>query len=210
MRSTASRSGGRGTSRWPTRRGRFRDLDEWLRRRQIRWREWKRYPTRRNLRALGMPKRAAREWAGSQQGAWRIAGSHVLQRALSNAYWTDLGLPGFTEPYRRLRDATPTAGCGPACPVVWEAPGEPGAYAIFGLWVRRRVGRSLGRSAANGARSRRPARAHVHARYRSAISGKPHRNGGLRRLRSGWSAPVRQQRNLHAQSLQASSACVPR
>jgi RNA-directed DNA polymerase len=104
----------------------FRDLDEWLRRRmrQIRWKEWKRYRTRRrNLRALGMPERAAREWAASQKGPWRIAGSYILSRALPNAYWTDQGLQGFTDPYRRFRDAKRTAGCGPACPVVWEGPG---------------------------------------------------------------------------------------
>lgn len=104
----------------------FSDLDEWLRRRlrQVRWKEWKRYPTRRrNLRALGIPERAAREWAGSQKGPWRIAGTYVLSRALPNAYWTNLGLQGFADPYRRFRDATRTAGCGPACPVVWEGPG---------------------------------------------------------------------------------------
>jgi group II intron reverse transcriptase/maturase len=104
----------------------FDELDEWLRRRlrQIRWKEWKRFRTRwRNLRALGMPERAAREWALSRKGYWRIAGSAPLQRALPNAYWANLGLRGFSDPYRRLRDATRTAGCGPACPVVWEGPG---------------------------------------------------------------------------------------
>jgi RNA-directed DNA polymerase len=104
----------------------FADLDEWLRRRlrQVRWKEWKRYQARRrNLRALGMPERAAREWAGSRKGYWRIAGSAVLQRALPNAYWADLGLQGFSDPYRRFRDAMRTAGCGPACPVVWEGAG---------------------------------------------------------------------------------------
>ena len=59
----------------------------------------------RNLRALGMPERAAREWAASQKGPWRIAGSYVLSRALPNAYWTNLGLVGFTDPYHRFRDA---------------------------------------------------------------------------------------------------------
>ena len=104
----------------------FADLDEWLRRRlrQVRWKEWKRYRTRsRNLRALGIPERAAREWAGSRKGYWRIAGSAVLNRALPNAYWQELGLAGFSDPYRRFRDALRTAGCGPACPVVWEGPG---------------------------------------------------------------------------------------
>ena len=49
----------------------FEDLDEWLRRRlrQLRWKQWKRYRTGwRNLRALGIPERAAREWAGSRKG----------------------------------------------------------------------------------------------------------------------------------------------
>ena len=104
----------------------FDELDEWLRRRlrQVRWKEWKRLRTRwRNLRALGIPERAAREWACSQKGYWRIAGSAPLQRALPNAYWANLGLRGFSDPYRRLRDATRTAGCGPARPVVWEGPG---------------------------------------------------------------------------------------
>jgi len=104
----------------------FADLDEWLRRRlrQVRWKEWKRYRTRsRNLRALGIPERAAREWAGSRKGYWRIAGSVVLNRALPNAYWTELGLAGFSDPYDRFRYALRTAGCGPACPVVWEGPG---------------------------------------------------------------------------------------
>jgi RNA-directed DNA polymerase len=103
----------------------FADLDEWLRRRlrQVRWKEWKRYRTRRrNLRALGIPERAAREWAGSRKGYWRIAGSAVLNRALPNAYWSNLGLAGFSDPYLRFRDAKRTAGCGPACPVVWEGP----------------------------------------------------------------------------------------
>ena len=104
----------------------FRDLDEWLRRRlrQVRWKEWK-VPKarRRNLVALGIPPEKAREWAGSGKGPWRIAGSAPLQRALPNAHWTNLGLQGFSDPYHRFRDAKRTAGCGPACPVVWEGLG---------------------------------------------------------------------------------------
>jgi RNA-directed DNA polymerase len=102
------------------------DLDEWLRRRlrQVRWKEWKRYQTRlRNLRALGIPERSAREWAGSRKGYWRLARSWVLSRSLTDAYWRELGLQGFSDPYRRFRDATRTARCGPARRVVWEGPG---------------------------------------------------------------------------------------
>jgi group II intron reverse transcriptase/maturase len=85
------------------------DLDEWLRRRlrQVRWKEWKRFRTRRrNLRALGIPAQQAHEWAASRKGYWRLARSAPLQRALPNAYWRNLGLQGFTDPYRRFRGAT--------------------------------------------------------------------------------------------------------
>jgi len=85
------------------------DLDEWLRRRlrQVRWKEWKRYRTkRRNLRALGIPERSAREWAGSRKGYWRLARTWVLSRSLTDAYWREQGLRGFTDPYGRFRDAT--------------------------------------------------------------------------------------------------------
>jgi group II intron reverse transcriptase/maturase len=104
----------------------LRGLDEWLRRRlrQVRWKEWKRYKTkRRNLRALGIPEREACEWAASRKGYWRIAGSAPLERALPNAYWTSHGLRTFTDSYQRLRDATRTARCGPARRVVWEGSG---------------------------------------------------------------------------------------
>jgi RNA-directed DNA polymerase len=104
----------------------FEGLDEWLRRRlrQVRWKEWKRPRTReRKLKKLGIPKREAREWAYSKKGYWRISNSPILSRALPNAYWADQGLKGFADPHRRFRDATRTAGCGPARPVVWGAPG---------------------------------------------------------------------------------------
>jgi RNA-directed DNA polymerase len=104
----------------------FSEFDEWLRRRlrQVRWKEWKRYRTRlRNLRSLGIPARKAREWAGSRKGYWRLAGSAPLSRAMPIAYWQQQGLVGFSDSYRRVRDAWRTAGCGPACPVVWEGAG---------------------------------------------------------------------------------------
>ena len=78
---------------------------------------------RRNLIALGIPEREAAQWAYSGKGYWRISGSPVLTRSLSNDYWAAQGLKGFADPYRRFRDAKRTAGCGPARPVVWGAPG---------------------------------------------------------------------------------------
>ncbi len=104
----------------------FEELDEWLRRRlrQVRWKEWKKIRTKhRNLIATGIPEGKAYEWANSRLGYWRIARSWVLTRSLTNAYWREQGLAGFTDPYRRFRNATRTAGCGPARPVVWEGRG---------------------------------------------------------------------------------------
>jgi RNA-directed DNA polymerase len=104
----------------------FRELDKWLRRRlrQVRWKEWKRVRTKlRKLRAAGIPEHDARRWAFSRKGYWRLAGSPVLAIALPNGYWANLGLQGFTDPYRRFRDAKRTARCGPARRVVWGASG---------------------------------------------------------------------------------------
>jgi group II intron reverse transcriptase/maturase len=86
---------------WP-----FEELDKWLRRRlrQVRWKQWKLVRTRlRKLRAAGIPEGDARRWANSRKGYWRISNSNVLHLALPNAYWADLGLKGFTDPYRRFR-----------------------------------------------------------------------------------------------------------
>jgi RNA-directed DNA polymerase len=104
----------------------LRDLDEWLRRRlrQAPWKEWKRYRTRRRkLVALGIPDWQAAQWAATRKGYWRLAGSAPLHRAMPNSHWTNLGLRTFTDNHHRLRDAERTAGCGPARPVVWGAPG---------------------------------------------------------------------------------------
>ncbi|HYM91946.1 MAG TPA: group II intron reverse transcriptase/maturase [bacterium] len=103
----------------------FIELDGWLRgrMRQARWKEWQRIRTRWSRpQALGMPDREAREWAMTNKGSWRAART-FLKRALPDAYWAEQGLKGFADPYHRLRDTTRTAGCGPACPVVWEGPG---------------------------------------------------------------------------------------
>ncbi|MCC9312525.1 group II intron reverse transcriptase/maturase [Kitasatospora sp. RB6PN24] len=86
----------------------FRELDKWLHRRmrQIRWKEWKRFAARRrNLLRLGIPERSAHQWAASSKGYWRIAGSGILQRALPNAYWDDLGLKMLKPTWQRLRSA---------------------------------------------------------------------------------------------------------
>ena len=104
----------------------FEQLDQWLRRRlrQVRWKQWKRVRTkRRKLIAHGIPADEAHKCACSRRGSWRNSSSRILHQALPKAYWADLGLQGFADPYRRFRDATRTARCRPARRVVWGAPG---------------------------------------------------------------------------------------
>jgi len=90
----------------------FSELDEWLRRRlrQVAWKQWKRLRTKhRMLQRHGVPRPKAREWANTRKGSWRVAGSAILQRALPNSYWSDLGLVGFGDSYGRIRHVWRTA-----------------------------------------------------------------------------------------------------
>ena len=85
----------------------FHDLDEWLRSRlrQVRWKEWKRGPTRaRNLRSLGVPAGKAHEWANTSKGPWRIAGSWILTTH------PDQGLLARPRPARIHRSLPPFPG----------------------------------------------------------------------------------------------------
>lgn len=86
----------------------FRDLDQWLyrRMRQICWKQWKRYATkRRMLLSLGIPPLSAARWAASSKGYWRIAGSAVLQRALPRSYWDRQGLLSLHQAWERFSPA---------------------------------------------------------------------------------------------------------
>lgn len=77
--------------------GLFSALDSWLRRRlrQVRWVEWKTAAARRrNLTSLGITPQEARSMAGSSRGSWVLSHNPPLDRALSNRYWSDLGLFG--------------------------------------------------------------------------------------------------------------------
>ena len=42
--------------------------------------------------------------ASNEPGAAQVARSGILQHALPNAYWTNLGLRGFADNYHRLRN----------------------------------------------------------------------------------------------------------
>ena len=79
-----------------------RSLDSWLRRR-IRmcfWKQWKKIKTKHdNLVALGALGYKAWEYANTRKSYWRIAGSPILAKSLTNEYLKKLGLQSISERY---------------------------------------------------------------------------------------------------------------
>ena len=87
-------------------RGALRELDSWVRRkiRCVYWKCWKRVGTKfRALVRLGVGRGRARQWANSRKAYWRVAGSGVLDRALSNAKLEELGWTTFYQRYLELQ-----------------------------------------------------------------------------------------------------------
>jgi RNA-directed DNA polymerase len=85
----------------------YADLDSWIRRRlrQLIWKRWKRGTTRyKELVRLGVPKRWAQEGAGGTS-PWHMSASPVINEALSNGYFRNLGLKSIEARYQELRMA---------------------------------------------------------------------------------------------------------
>ena len=79
----------------------LRDLDKWIRRRHraIAWKQWKRGSVRFvELRRRGVGRDLAARSAGSPHGPWRLSMSPALTIALSNAFFTSLGLASLADP----------------------------------------------------------------------------------------------------------------
>ena len=69
-------------------------IDGWTRRRirQMYWKTWKKNSTRiKELEKLGINKDKAYQWGNSSKSYWRIAGSFILCRALTNKTIKDEG-----------------------------------------------------------------------------------------------------------------------
>jgi len=85
------------------------DTMKWLRRRirMCLWKSWKNIKCRyNNLRKLGLDDDCAHKFANSRKGYWRIAGSHILSRTVTNKYIaTNLGLIDIVGYYLKLRNA---------------------------------------------------------------------------------------------------------
>ncbi|MFD2701307.1 group II intron reverse transcriptase/maturase [Paenibacillus shunpengii] len=81
--------------------------NEWLRRRfrMYIWKQWKKPRTKaQNLRKLGIPEWQAYQWANSRLGYWRIAGSPVLSRSITNKRLAQAGYYDFPAQYEHLRN----------------------------------------------------------------------------------------------------------
>lgn len=80
--------------------------NEWLRRRFrcYIWKQWKKPKTKvTNLRKLGIPADKAYQWGNSRLGYWRIAGSAVLHRSVTNEKLALAGYYDFPAQYEQLR-----------------------------------------------------------------------------------------------------------
>ncbi|MFB5764097.1 group II intron maturase-specific domain-containing protein [Paenibacillus medicaginis] len=80
--------------------------NEWLRRRMRMyiWKQWKKPRTKvQNLRKLGVPEWQAYQWGNTRLGYWRIAGSAVLNRSVTNERLAQAGYYDFPAQYERLR-----------------------------------------------------------------------------------------------------------
>ena len=80
--------------------------NEWLRRRfrMYIWKQWKKPRTRVvNLKKLGIPEWQAYQWGNTRLGYWRIAGSAVLQRSITNEKLVQAGYYDILAQYEQLR-----------------------------------------------------------------------------------------------------------
>ena len=80
--------------------------NEWLRRRfrMYIWKQWKKPKTRvNNLKKLGISDWQAYQWGNTRIGYWRIAGSAVLSRSITNEKLVQAGYYNFPAQYEQLR-----------------------------------------------------------------------------------------------------------
>jgi group II intron reverse transcriptase/maturase len=83
----------------------IQSLNGWIRRRirQLHWKQWKKVSARyKNLQRLGIAKGMAWQWAYTRRGYWRVAGSWILTKSLTNKYLTSIGYDDIAQRYEAL------------------------------------------------------------------------------------------------------------
>lgn len=81
------------------------ELDMWTRRRlrACLWKQWKRIKTKQeNLVKLGIPDSKAWEWANSRKKYWRVAGSYIMCRSVTNRFLEESGYWSLLKQYLRV------------------------------------------------------------------------------------------------------------
>jgi group II intron reverse transcriptase/maturase len=84
-------------------KGFMRELNGWLKRRirQYIWKQWKNISTKMaNLIRLGIEKQKAYEWANTRKGYWKISGSFVLHRSLTDKHLASRGYVDISAQYQ--------------------------------------------------------------------------------------------------------------
>ena len=88
--------------------GKVKSLNELIRRRirQIYWKQCKKVSARiANLKKLGIDRYKACEWANSRKGYWRVSGSFILSRTLTNKYLASFGYDDISKRYKVLHSS---------------------------------------------------------------------------------------------------------
>ena len=97
----------------------LRSLDQWVRRRLLAWKQWKRGRTRfAELRRRGVGKDLAAQTAGSPHGPWRLSNSPALTIAIPDASLETLGLATVASQQAAQPSEPPCTD--PVCTVAWE------------------------------------------------------------------------------------------
>ena len=85
-------------------KGHCQRLDEWIRRRlrMCYWKDRKKIKTKyENLKRLGLPEDKSWEYANSRKGYWRIAGSVILDKTITNQFLEKMGYRTLTLVYSK-------------------------------------------------------------------------------------------------------------
>ena len=82
------------------------ELDGWIRRRlrACVWKTWKEIKTKfNNLIKLGIPKDKSWEYANTRKGYWRISGSPILNKTITNQRLINHGFKSLSSQYEKVR-----------------------------------------------------------------------------------------------------------
>jgi RNA-directed DNA polymerase len=83
-----------------------RNLDQWLRRRMrlYYWKQWGRPRTRRRrLLNLGIGREEVHKASRSRKGPWRMSHNSIVQRAITNQWLSDQGVPSIEKQWVSIR-----------------------------------------------------------------------------------------------------------